>query len=136
MRNGPPHHPTLVGTSELAGTGEHAKAVYDDRQIIGLRIFLARGIGNELAKSIDTALAATDRKFFRNSMDGMKPRGVARQGDDSRRRDRTQSASEFRGAEERSGDPHRTHGWNSRKSEEFSACERTRECEWRLFRYC
>ncbi len=75
VRDGPPHHPALIHLAELADAGDDPEAVHDDRQIKGLRIFLAGGVGDQFAESVDAALAAIHRKVFRYAMRGSKPAG-------------------------------------------------------------
>jgi len=76
MRDGPPDDPALIRMSELARTGNHAETIDYNGQIISLCLFLARRVGDEFAEAVDAALAAIDRKFLRNSMDGMKTGGA------------------------------------------------------------
>jgi hypothetical protein len=74
--DGPPDDPALIGVAELPGSREDAETIDDDRQIVGLRVFLAGGIGNEFAEAVDTALAAIDGEFLGNAVERMKAGGT------------------------------------------------------------
>ena len=76
MRDGPPDDPTLIRVSELARTRNHAETIDHNRQIISLGVFLARGVGDQFAETVDAALTTIDRKLFRNAVDGMEARGA------------------------------------------------------------
>jgi hypothetical protein len=61
--------------------GNHAETIDYNGQIISLGVFLACRVGDQFAEAIDAALAAINRKFLRNSMDGMKTGGALLDGE-------------------------------------------------------